>query len=725
MVNRLLDELNILFRNNGNGTFTDVTETAGVNGTLDKMGLVVIAFDYNNDLWPDIYIGNDMDVGNIFYENNGDGTFVGGFGWSIQGGPTDKYAAVNNGTATPDDTDYVVSYISEGSGGDYGYFLFEDMPADFDAATSATVKIRQLCYTNEDSVKYQLFESNESTALTNEITLECDNSEIAHTSPHTFRTDTVSFTITGATTKTAWDGARLKIIHVGTGDGDDPLYHLSEIDLEMDYDTAGGGGDPSSSSWFESRTCSESSSSWSESTWDDRWTSSSSWFVAGDDGTDCLQVTPYAFAAGQDCIDGLCDSSNSSLTVNCECCCCGKVLYANSPFGDAWNNNWLLEPSTQVCTSGGTTTAPTYRAAPGTEVYVCCDCAQSSSSSASLSSSSSSSSSSSPSSSSSSSSSSLSESIESCSDSGHDACADRGYAGVIAPWDGTEPGHPYTPAYGSSIGTCGPCWNFCKDGYVPPTLEVLHSPKGALINPLPPAGADLCQERTAGGALIPADLPVGPGWQEVAWHCCEDPLPAQSEASSDSLLGCEDNGWALWWTFRPTDGDYTNQRWYPVLDQVRAAGFQPNQCAAGEVSQTPARGARPNFVPTPAGFGTGQPVIPGGHPVGFGSDVVFRKECCGYNDTEIPDFINNSVDTTGDYSGSCNNKGWAYWYNVGGALPDCENSLNVNMWALFASHAQSGFGDVNPCDADPGIIDMGGFGIDNIIVVTCCVLLPI
>ena len=39
------------------------------------MGLVVIAFDYNNDLWPDIYIGNDVDTGNIFYHNNGDGTF--------------------------------------------------------------------------------------------------------------------------------------------------------------------------------------------------------------------------------------------------------------------------------------------------------------------------------------------------------------------------------------------------------------------------------------------------------------------------------------------------------------------------------------------------------------------------------------------------------------------------------------------------------------------------
>jgi len=76
MVNRLLEELNILYHNNGDGTFSDVTQATGVDGTVDKMGLVVTAFDYNNDLWPDIYIGNDMDTGNIFYENNGDGTFA-------------------------------------------------------------------------------------------------------------------------------------------------------------------------------------------------------------------------------------------------------------------------------------------------------------------------------------------------------------------------------------------------------------------------------------------------------------------------------------------------------------------------------------------------------------------------------------------------------------------------------------------------------------------------
>ena len=83
MVNRDREEMNILFHNNGDGTFSNTTDFAGVDGTPEKMGLVVVSFDYDNDRWPDIYIGNDFDVGNIFYRNNGDGTFS---DYSIQSG---------------------------------------------------------------------------------------------------------------------------------------------------------------------------------------------------------------------------------------------------------------------------------------------------------------------------------------------------------------------------------------------------------------------------------------------------------------------------------------------------------------------------------------------------------------------------------------------------------------------------------------------------------------
>lgn len=62
-----------LFRNNGDGTFTDVTKSAGIYNTTGK-GLGVVWGDYNNDGAPDIYVANDS-TENLFYHNRGDGTF--------------------------------------------------------------------------------------------------------------------------------------------------------------------------------------------------------------------------------------------------------------------------------------------------------------------------------------------------------------------------------------------------------------------------------------------------------------------------------------------------------------------------------------------------------------------------------------------------------------------------------------------------------------------------
>jgi hypothetical protein len=61
-----------LFRNNHDGTFTDVTARAGVAN--DRWGVGVVVADYDNDGWPDIYVTN---VGkNRLYHNNHDGTFT-------------------------------------------------------------------------------------------------------------------------------------------------------------------------------------------------------------------------------------------------------------------------------------------------------------------------------------------------------------------------------------------------------------------------------------------------------------------------------------------------------------------------------------------------------------------------------------------------------------------------------------------------------------------------
>jgi enediyne biosynthesis protein E4 len=62
---------NRLFRNNGNGTFTDVTEVSGVAGEGYSMGVAV--GDYDNDGYPDIFVAGVNR--NILYHNRGDGTF--------------------------------------------------------------------------------------------------------------------------------------------------------------------------------------------------------------------------------------------------------------------------------------------------------------------------------------------------------------------------------------------------------------------------------------------------------------------------------------------------------------------------------------------------------------------------------------------------------------------------------------------------------------------------
>src|SRR5579871_3201937 len=63
---------NRLFHNNHDGTFTDVTEKAGVAGTGYGMGVAV--GDYDNDGWPDLFIANVTD--NQLLHNNHDGTFT-------------------------------------------------------------------------------------------------------------------------------------------------------------------------------------------------------------------------------------------------------------------------------------------------------------------------------------------------------------------------------------------------------------------------------------------------------------------------------------------------------------------------------------------------------------------------------------------------------------------------------------------------------------------------
>jgi hypothetical protein len=64
-----------LYRNNGDGTFSNVSRQAGILRQVGY-GLGVAVADMNRDGWPDIYVSNDIAPNDVLYINNGDGTFT-------------------------------------------------------------------------------------------------------------------------------------------------------------------------------------------------------------------------------------------------------------------------------------------------------------------------------------------------------------------------------------------------------------------------------------------------------------------------------------------------------------------------------------------------------------------------------------------------------------------------------------------------------------------------
>jgi hypothetical protein len=65
----------VLYHNNGDNTFTNIAEKAGVTNPVEGRGMGAVACDFDNDGWPDIYVANDTNR-NFYYHNNGDNTFT-------------------------------------------------------------------------------------------------------------------------------------------------------------------------------------------------------------------------------------------------------------------------------------------------------------------------------------------------------------------------------------------------------------------------------------------------------------------------------------------------------------------------------------------------------------------------------------------------------------------------------------------------------------------------
>jgi len=71
----LTGDTNVLYKNNGDGTFTDVSEKSGILKPGPRYSITAVSYDFDNDGWPDIYVAVDSQP-SILFRNNHDGTFT-------------------------------------------------------------------------------------------------------------------------------------------------------------------------------------------------------------------------------------------------------------------------------------------------------------------------------------------------------------------------------------------------------------------------------------------------------------------------------------------------------------------------------------------------------------------------------------------------------------------------------------------------------------------------
>ncbi len=104
-----------LFRNTGDGTYEDVSESAGIQKAFGN-GLGVVAADFNADGWPDIYVANDGNA-NQLWQNNRDGTFsdvalLAGTGYNANGEAEAGMGVIAGDADGDGDEDLFVSHLN-------------------------------------------------------------------------------------------------------------------------------------------------------------------------------------------------------------------------------------------------------------------------------------------------------------------------------------------------------------------------------------------------------------------------------------------------------------------------------------------------------------------------------------------------------------------------------------------------------------------------------------
>lgn len=141
--------------------------------------------------------------------------------WSNEAaGTTNLYLSVDEGTASPIDSDYVTTFL------DSKELIFDltSTPNDFATATGIIIRVRQATTSSKTGrplTEVQMMESDNVTAMT---TISAASSDT------TITTYGYSPTLTGANTKAKWDGSRIRL-KVGTGSLSGPLIYAIQVEL--------------------------------------------------------------------------------------------------------------------------------------------------------------------------------------------------------------------------------------------------------------------------------------------------------------------------------------------------------------------------------------------------------------------------------------------------------------------------------------------------------------
>lgn len=159
-----------------------------------------------------------------------DGQGTVGSNWGGSGGsPLYTFANIDEGNAAPSDADYVSCTADNSS----IFYTLTGTDGDFVTATGVTIRFRAVNASKGTPRKFatcQIFASDETTALTN--AMDCTGTTTS------FTTLVGTPTIIGATSKSAWDGARIKIT---TNSGGSGTPFISMIQVEVAYSSASSG----------------------------------------------------------------------------------------------------------------------------------------------------------------------------------------------------------------------------------------------------------------------------------------------------------------------------------------------------------------------------------------------------------------------------------------------------------------------------------------------------